>query len=373
MTSASSGGSPGPIKRIGVLTGGGDCPGLNAVIRAVTRRAILGYGWEVVGIEDGFQGVYEKRARALDLASVRELLTRGGTILGSSNRANPFAYPIKRADGTEEVRDVSDECLHNIRDLGIEALVVVGGDGSMTMAQGLYEKGLRVVGVPKTIDNDLAATDYTFGFNTAVEVATEAIDRLHTTAESHDRIILCEVMGRYAGWIAMASGLAGGADVILLPEIPYQIDRIVDAVKRRTASGVTYSIFVVAEGAKPAGGDVAVLRAADKTQQERLGGAAERLARELESRIEYEMRVTVLGHIQRGGTPTAFDRLLGTRYGVHAVDLIAQSGFGRVVNLRGNDIGSAPIIDACRKIKLIDPAGQLCATARAVGVELGAP
>lgn len=362
-------------KRIGILTGGGDCPGLNAVIRAVTKHAIGTYGWEVIGIEDGFQGLYERRYQELTLSSVRGLLVRGGTILGSSNRANPFKYPVRRPDGTEEIRDVSDEVLANLEALGLEALIAVGGDGTMVMSQGLIEKGARIVGVPKTIDNDLWATDYTFGFQTAVEIATEAIDRLHTTAESHDRIILCEVMGRYAGWIAMEAGLAGGADVILIPEIPYRLDRVVDAIMARRKRGITFSIIVVAEGARPEGGEHAVLRKADPTQQEKLGGAADRLARALiaSSRIgEPDVRVTVLGHVQRGGTPTAFDRLLGTRFGTAAVDLIAAGRMGQMVSLRGSRIESVSIQEASGRLKLIDPAGELCQVARHTGVELGA-
>ena len=359
--------------RIGILTGGGDCPGLNAVIRAVTKHAIGTYGWEVIGIEDGFRGLVDHRVQPLSLDKVRGLLTRGGTILGSTNRANPFKYPVKLPDGTEEIRDVSQVVLDNIVDLGLDALVAVGGDGTLSMANSLAERGARVVGVPKTIDNDLAATDYTFGFQTAVEVATEALDRLNTTAESHDRVMLCEVMGRYAGWIALAAGLAGGAEVVLIPEIPYETDRVVDAIIARHRRSISFAIVVVAEGARPRGGQVAVARQADPTQQEKLGGAAERLAGELSRRLtEHEVRVTVLGHLQRGGTPSPFDRLLGTRYGVAAVDLIGAGGFGRMVTLRGNSVGSVPIPEACGQLKLVDPDGELVRAARATGVEMGA-
>ncbi len=357
--------------RIGILTGGGDCPGLNAVIRAVTKHAILHYGWEVVGIEDGFRGLVEKTTQMLDLNKTRGLLTRGGTILGSTNRANPFKYPVKKPDGAEEIRDVSADVVKNLRELGVEALIAVGGDGTMSMARDLGAMGVQVIGVPKTIDNDLAATDYTFGFQTAVEIATEALDRLHTTAESHDRVMLCEVMGRYAGWIALASGLAGGADVILIPEMPYEIDRIVTALHERSRRGISFAIVVVAEGARPAGGQLAVVRAGDPTQLEKLGGAGDRLARELATRIDHEVRVTVLGHVQRGGTPSAFDRLLGTRYGVGAVDLVAQGAFGRMVALRGNEIGSVPIGEACGQLKLVSPDGELVRAARVTGVEMG--
>jgi 6-phosphofructokinase 1 len=358
--------------RIGILTGGGDCPGLNAVIRAVTRHAIADRGWEVLGIEDGFRGLVERKVQPLDLDKVRGILTRGGTILGSTNRANPFKYPVK-VDGREEVRDVSDTVIENLRGLGIEALIAVGGDGTMAMARDLGAKGARVVGVPKTIDNDLSATDYTFGFNTAVEIVTEALDRLHTTAESHDRLMICEVMGRYAGWIALTAGMAGGADIILIPEIPYRIGRVVEAIQARGRRGATFAILCISEGARPEGGSLSVVRAADPTRQEKLGGAGERLAGELSERLtEHEVRVTVLGHVQRGGTPTAFDRVLGTRYGIAAVDLIRDGGFGRMVTLRGNAVGSVEIAEACGQLKLVDPSGELAAAARATGVELGA-
>jgi ATP-dependent phosphofructokinase / diphosphate-dependent phosphofructokinase len=358
--------------RIGILTGGGDCPGLNAVIRAVTKHAISTYGWEVIGIEDSFRGLIEGHTRPLTIERVRGLLTRGGTILGSTNRANPFRYPVRLPDGREEVRDVSETVLANIRALELDAVVAVGGDGTMSMSHELGQRGARIIGVPKTIDNDLAATDYTFGFQTAVEIVTDAVDRLHTTAESHDRVMICEVMGRYAGWIALTAGLAGGADVILIPEIPYRIDRVVESITARHARGITFAIVVIAEGARPEGGELAVVRAADPTQQEKLGGAGERLAAELSRRLsDYEVRVTVLGHVQRGGTPSAFDRVLGTRFGTAAVDLIRDGGFGRMVTLRGNDVGSVPIIEACGKLKLVDPQGELVHSARATGVELG--
>jgi 6-phosphofructokinase 1 len=359
--------------RIGILTGGGDCPGLNAVIRAVTKHAINTHGWEVLGIEDGFRGLVDCRVQPLSLSNVRGLLTRGGTILGSTNRANPFKYPVKLADGSEEIRDVSQSVLDNVADLGIDALVAVGGDGTLSMSNELAAKGLKVVGVPKTIDNDLAATDYTFGFQTAVEIATEALDRLNTTAESHDRVMICEVMGRYAGWIAMAAGISSGAEVVLIPEIPYSLDRVVKAIVRRKKRNISFAIVVIAEGAKPQGGELAVLRKGDPTQQERLGGAGDRLALELGRRLaDHEVRVTVLGHLQRGGTPSAFDRMLGTRFGVAAVDLVAAGGFGRMVTLRGNTVDSVPILEAVGQLKLVDPAGQLVQAARATGVEMGA-
>ena len=358
-------------KRIGILTGGGDCPGLNAVIRAVVLHAHGTLGWDVIGIEDGFTGTYERRFVELSPHSVAQLVSRGGTVLGSSNRANPFAYPIKLPGGGEEIVDVSEECVANVLRLDLEGLVLVGGDGTMSIGQKLMAKGLKVVGVPKTIDNDLEATEYTVGFQTAVEVATEAVDRLHTTAESHDRIIICEVMGRYAGWIAMAAGLAGGAHAILIPEIQYDMDQVVRSIERRHAGGNTYSVLVVSEGARPMGGAYAVLTGGDATQQERLGGAGQRLAEEIGHRTGYDVRVTVLGHLQRGGSPCAFDRVLATRFGVKAVELLRDGRFGEVAALRAGQIVSAPMELAVSKLKRIDPAGELVLGARGLGVELG--
>jgi len=358
-------------KRIGILTGGGDCPGLNAVIRAVVKHATGTYGWEVIGIEDGFQGLYEQRYQDLRRERTRDLLTRGGTILGSSNRANPFAYPKKKSDGSEEIIDVSEDVIKHLEYLDLAALVSVGGDGTMAITHELHKRGIPVVGVPKTIDNDLEATDYTFGFQTAVETATEALDRLHTTAESHDRIIICEVMGRYAGWIAMTAGLASGADVILIPEIPYDIDRVVKCFHTRAARDLSYSIVVVAEGAVPKGGSRSVVAEGDQAGLERLGGAGARLAQEIAARCDYDVRVTVLGHVQRGGTPCAFDRVLGSRYGVAAVDLVAREEFGKVVALRGNAISAVDMDQAISKQKIVAPGGELVTSARALGVELG--
>ena len=358
-------------KRIGILTGGGDCPGLNAAIRAVVLHARGTLGWEVVGVEDGFAGMFEKRFVELTPRAVSGLIARGGTVLGSSNRANPFAYPCKTDGGGEEVRDVSDECVANMNHLGLEGLVLVGGDGTMGIGQKLAAKGLRVVGVPKTIDNDLEATDYTIGFQTAVEVVVEALDRLHTTAESHDRIIVCEVMGRYAGWIALEAGMAGGAHAILIPEIDYDVSVVADHLRARHGRGNSYSIIVVAEGAKPTGGGHAVVRSGDATQQERLGGAGERLVEALRAQVDYDMRVTVLGHLQRGGSPCAFDRLLATRFGATAVDLLAEGRFGQLAVLRGGAVMSAPLDQAVAKLKRIPPDGELVRAARALGISLG--
>ena len=359
-------------KTIGVLTGGGDCPELNAVLRAIVKHATEDHSWEVVGFEDGFQGIYERRYKFLRREDVRGLLTRGGTILGSSNKSNPFAYPVKVPGGGTEVRDVSADMVRTLRELDLAALIVVGGDGSMLFASGLWDRGgVPVVGVPKTIDNDLAATDVTFGFHTAVQVATDALDRLHTTAESHDRIMLCEVMGRDAGWIALYAGLAAGADIILIPEIPYDIDRIVACVRRRMVRGITYSLVVVSEGARPAGGAASVIEAGAVTHMPRLGGAADRLAEEIKKRVELEVRTTVLGHVQRGGTPVAFDRVLGTRFGVAAVDAVARGDFGKMVSLRGTEIVTVPFAEVAGKQRLVALDNEHIRVARTTGVELG--
>lgn len=358
--------------RIGILTGGGDCPGLNGVIRAVTLHARQTYGWEVLGIRNGFEGLYEEEYLDLNVQSVQHVLPRGGTLLGSSNRANPFAYPVKLPDGRVEIHDVSTRCMANLDKLDLHGLIVVGGDGSMSFASKFIQRGAtRIVGVPKTIDNDLEATDYTVGFQTAVEVVVEAIDRLHTTAESHERIMIVEVMGRYAGWIALTSGLAGGAHVVLIPEIEYDPERVIDAFDRRHGRGVSYSIAVVAEGARPRGGGHAVVTAGDATKQEKLGGAGVRIAEYIAANTEYEVRTTVLGHIQRGGSPCAFDRELATRFGVKAVELIAEGKFGHVAAMENGHLVAKPIEKAVKKLKLVDPAGELVRTAKSVGIELG--
>jgi 6-phosphofructokinase 1 len=358
--------------RIGILTGGGDCPGLNGVIRAVTLHARQTYGWEVVGIRNGFEGLYEQEYVELNTSIVAQILPRGGTMLGSSNRANPFAYPVKLPDGRVEIHDVSARCLSNLAKLDLHGLIIVGGDGTMSFGQKFIARGAtRIVGVPKTIDNDLEATDYTVGFQTAVEVVTEAIERLHTTAESHERIMIVEVMGRYAGWIALTSGLAGGAHVVLIPEIDYDPDRVMEAFHRRHGRGVSYSIVVVAEGAKPKGGALSVAVAGDATKQEKLGGAGQRLAELIMAKTEYEVRSTVLGHIQRGGSPCAFDRELATRFGVKAIDLIAEGKFGHVAAMENGKLVAKPIEKAVKKLKLVDPNGELVRTAKCIGIELG--
>ncbi len=360
------------IRKIAVTTGGGDCPGLNAVIRAVTRTAINDYGWEVVGIEDGFNGLLEDEIRLMDLNpdSVRGILPRGGTILGSTNRGHPFEFPVKQSDGSVVIEDRSDLLVKRMSQHGIDALVVIGGDGTQAIGQRLREKGLRIVGVPKTIDNDLNSTDYTFGFDTACNIVAESLDRLHTTAHSHDRAMFLEVMGRHAGWIALHGGLAGGAHAILLPEIPYDVNNIVNKIRERQARGRTYSIVVVAEGARPVGGEMAK-RLSPFTGKVQLGGAAERVAVEVANKIDLEVRVTSLGHIQRGGTPSHFDRVLGTRYGYHAVKLLGEGKYGRLCVLRGLSIEDVDIKEAIGAEKLVTPDGQIIRAARSIGVSFG--
>ncbi|MDU0457976.1 MAG: 6-phosphofructokinase [Geobacteraceae bacterium] len=360
------------VSTIGILTGGGDCPGLNAVIRGVVKSAIIRHGWNVIGIEDGFDGLLNPdKCRPLTLDSVRGILPRGGTILGTTNRGNPFEYPLEQ-DGRIVRVDYSDRVVDNIRQLGIDALVAVGGEGSIKIALGLWQKGVPVVGVPKTIDNDLRETDFTFGYNTALETATDALDKLHTTAESHHRVMILEVMGRYAGWIALESGIAGGADVILIPEIPFDIERICSAIKARSARGSRFSILVAAEGAFPMGGDRVVLQSASEKQAiERLGGIGQFVAKKIEQCLDMDVRVTVLGHLQRGGSPTTFDRALGSRFGTRAVQMIVDGEFGRMACLKGRSITSVPMEDAIRDLKLVDPQGEIVAAAEDLGIMLG--
>ncbi|HZD65900.1 MAG TPA: 6-phosphofructokinase [Acidimicrobiales bacterium] len=330
--------------RIGVLTGGGDCPGLNAVIRAVVRKGEVGYGDVILGFADGWRGVIEDRYEHLDVERCRGILPRGGTVLGTS-RTNPY-----RVEGGAAAVMATAEAEH------LEALIAVGGEDTLGVAHGLAQDGLPVVGVPKTIDNDLSATEVTFGFHTAVQIATDAIDRLHTTAESHDRVIVCEVMGRHAGWIATYAGIAGGAAEILVPEEPFDVDAICDTLTRRHHKGRFASIVVVAEGAKPKEGTLVVRTGeVDQFGHERLGGIGTVLAEEIERRTGFESRVTILGHIQRGGTPTAYDRVLATRYGVAAVEAVHDGAFDTMVALRGGGIVRAPLGEAVASLKVVDP------------------
>ncbi len=361
------------MKRIGVLTGGGDCPGLNAVIRAVVKTASLKYKYEVIGIEDGFDGlVLPNKTRILTSWNIRGILPIGGTILGTTNRANPFQYKVTKG-GKTEVKDISRKLMKKVQALGLEALVVIGGDGSLTIASELFTMGCPIVGVPKTIDNDILATDVTFGFNTAVETATEALDRLHTTAESHHRVMVVEVMGRYVGWIALETGIAGGADAILIPEIPFDIKKVCKKVNDRKKGGSRSSIVVVSEGAKPIGGEVSVLSVSEKGGgAERLGGIGNSVGLELCSGCTgMEVRVTVLGHLQRGGSPNAYDRILSTRFGVAAVDLIAHKRLGEMVCLKGQTIESVPLIEAVKDQKRVPTEEGMVKTAESIGICFG--
>lgn len=360
------------IKKIALLTGGGDCPGLNAVIRAATRTAILQYGYEVIGYKFGYRGLYNNDFIQLDLEAVSGILHRGGTILYSSNKDNLFDYSIEE-DGKIVKKDVSDVAVENLKKAGVDVLVVIGGDGTLTSARDFARKGVKVMGVPKTIDNDLASTDVTFGFNTAVGVATEALDRLHTTAESHHRIMILEVMGRNAGWIALESGIAGSADVILIPEIPYDLEKVVAKINDRKKQGKVFSIIVVAEGAKSKDGDVVISKIVeDSPDPVRLGGIANKLALDLERHIkDHEIRSTVLGHIQRGGNTSTYDRVLSTKYGVAAVDLINEGKFGNMVCLKGNEISYDSLENVIGKTKNVDPNGELVRVARSIGISFG--
>jgi len=359
-------------KTVALLTGGGDCPGLNAVIRGVVRTAILEHGWQVLGVADGFDGlVGTPRVRPLGLEDVRGILPRGGTILGTSNRGNPFQFPVER-DGEMVLEDVSDRVIEHFEHLGVSALIAIGGDGTLKIAHQLADKGMPVVGVPKTIDNDLSATDVTFGYHTAVSVVTEALDRLHTTAESHHRAIVVEVMGRDAGWIALESGLAGSADVILIPEIPYRIETVCDTIKRRSERGNRFSIVVVAEGAAPAGGSQIVqASAAQNLGVARLGGIAHQVATQLETCLDMETRVVVLGHVQRGGSPSHTDRILGTRFGVKAMELVAKGQWQQMVALHGTAVVAVPLADAVGRLNLVDPEGELVKVAESLGIGMG--
>jgi 6-phosphofructokinase 1 len=336
--------------KVGMLTGGGDCPGLNAVIRAVVRKGCFHYQDEFLGFMEGWRGLVEDKSMVLDLESVSGILPQGGTILRTS-RTNP----AKKSDGL-------DKCIATLKSHGIQALIAIGGDDTLSVAQKLHEKGIRVVGVPKTIDNDLSGTDYTFGFDTAVNVATAAIDRVHTTAEAHNRVMVVEVMGRDSGWIAMYSGIGGGADVILVPELPFDIDKVAETIQARHSRGRYFSIVVAAEGAKfssdpeTSHGDAVVADLGrDEFGHVRLGGIGNLLAREIEKRTGFETRAVVLGHIQRGGTPTAFDRVLATRYGIGAIDMVHRNESGTMAALRGNKIISVPLTEALAKNRKVDP------------------
>jgi len=337
--------------RVGILTGGGDCPGLNAVIRAVVRKGITVYGYDILGIKNGWLGLIEGKIIPLDLGSISGILPRGGTILGTS-RTNPF-----------KVEDGLGKIFSQVEKFEMDAVIAVGGEDTLGVANRLHERGLRCVGVPKTIDNDISGTDYTFGFDTAVTVVTEALDRLHTTAEAHHRVMVVEVMGRHAGWIAVEGGLAGGADIILIPEFPFDMPEICSQILKRRERGKLFSIVVVAEGAKPKDATL-VIQSTEKDSfgHVRLGGIGNVLAKEIEKCTGIETRVTVLGHVQRGGTPTAFDRVLATRLGIAAIDMVSQEKFGQMAALQGNKIVSVPLAEALARPKTVDE--DLYATAK---------
>jgi phosphofructokinase-like protein len=351
-----------PVKRIGILTGGGDCPGLNAAIRAVVKAAIGIHRLEVYGIENGFDGLIKKQVRPLALEDVRGILNKGGTILGATRRHNPFQY--REAGG--EV-DRSRSVLENAAQLGLDALVVLGGDGTLSIANRLWQMGLPLVAIPKTIDNDLCGTDVAIGFNTAVVTAMEALDKLHTTAESHHRVMVVEVMGNKAGWIALESGIAGGVDVILIPEIPFSIEKACEKVIERKSMVRPFSMIVVSEGARAIGREEVYV----DPNRRRLGGIAQAVAEEIEKRVELETRVLVLGHLQRGGSPNSFDRVLASRFGVHALRLIARGDFGKMVASRNGEVIAIPIQEGVAKLNLVDPECDLASTAEALGISLG--
>jgi 6-phosphofructokinase 1 len=356
-------------KKIGILTGGGDCPGLNAVIRAVVKASSR-LGWEVAGVRRGFDGILPPADLVpLTIESTRGILTWGGTILGAANKGQ-FTAKTGHGETGRIPEDLLRRATASLADLGISGLVCAGGDGTLTIAQQLFETGAPVVGVPKTIDNDLQATVITFGFDSAVACATDALDRLNTTAESHDRVIILEVMGRYAGWIAIHSGIAGGANVILIPEIPFNYDAVVRKIEAREQLGRRFTLIVVAEGAREEGGDY-VVKATEKNKEASLGGLGERVAAEIKRRTGKEVRTVVLGHLQRGGGPTTFDRLLATRYGVAAVQMIQRGEFGMMAALRPPDIVTVPIKDAIHKIRTVPPDGNVVQTARALGISMG--
>ncbi|MCE2903145.1 MAG: 6-phosphofructokinase [Gemmatimonas sp.] len=357
--------------RIAISTGGGDAPGLNAVIRAAVLSART-RGWDVLGIKRGFAGLLgEDEIVPLTVDSVRGIAGQGGTIIKTTNRGSPFAYPVQKPDGTWTNIDRSDELVENARNLGIEAIISIGGDGSLKIAQQLCTKGVRVVSVPKTIDNDVAGTITTFGFDTAVNTAMEAIDKLHTTAESHDRVMVLEVMGREAGFIALHAGVAGTADVILIPEIEWDLEKVCDKIMARDASGKRFSIVVVAEGSKPRGGHESIIGASLPGQDRRLGGIAERLGYDIQRITGKETRSMVLGHLQRGGSPTGYDRLLATRFGAAAVQAVAEKKWGHMVALQSPHLVTVPIEEVLKETKRVDPKHDIVQAARMIGISFG--
>ncbi len=365
--------NPETIKRIGLLTGGGDCPGLNAVIRAVTKTGISKFGLEVFGVEDGFLGLIENRIRPLSFDQVANILDRGGTILGTSNKADPARYAVTHdAAGQVVFADVTDRVIKNVAAHQLDALICVGGDGTMSGASRMVDRGLRFIGIPKTIDNDLMHTEVTFGFDTAVATATEAVDRIRTTASSHHRVMLVEVMGRDAGWIALHAGAAGGADIILIPEIPYKLETVCDHCLERSRRHRAYTLIVVAEGAMPVGGEVVVDRVVHESPDPiRLGGVSEVLCEQISERTRLEGRATILGHVQRGGKPTARDRVLATQFGYRAIEMLMAGELNRMVAMQNGRLTSVPISEVADQQRTVPPDHPLIAACRAVGVCFG--
>ena len=359
------------LKRIGILTGGGDCPGLNAVIRAVAKAALDG-GLEVCGIEDGYLGLIENRVRPMTFNDVSGILTRGGTILGSCNKANPAEYAVPDGNGGWEIQDVRDQVAQHYHQAGLDAMVVIGGDGTMSGAAELTGRGINIVGVPKTIDNDLWATEVTFGHDTAVQTAADALDKVHTTASSHHRVMVVELMGRYAGWLALHAGVGAGADVVLIPEIPFHMERVAEKCLSRSKGGKGFTIIAAGEGAKPVGGEQFVDQVVeDSPDPIRLGGAARFVAWQIQEMTGLDSRAIVLGHIQRGGTPTVYDRVLATRFGFHAFELLSEGHFDRMVVQQSNEITSVPIIEVANKVRTVPHDYQLVKAARAIGTIFG--
>ncbi len=362
-------------KRVLVVTGGGDCPGLNAVIRAIVKRASQEYNWEVLGSYQAFNGVLREPMEliVLDDKKVSGIHVKGGTIIGTTNKGGPFAWPIKDKDGKWTTVDRSDELIRKLQYQNIEAVINIGGDGSQRISQALYEKGLNIIGVPKTIDNDLSGTDFTFGFQTAVEISTDAVDKLVTTAESHNRIFILEVMGRDAGWIALNAAVAGGAEICLIPEIPYHIEKVMEKIHSRIIGGRGFVIIVIAEGAKPVGGTVVAQKSDEVGYYNlKLGGAGLRLKEELkQAGCEEDIRVTILGHLQRGGTPVAYDRILASQFGVKAFEMVLNGEYGRMVSYKHPKIVSIPLKEAIANYNYIKPDDQLLHTARGLGISFG--
>ncbi len=363
------------MKRVLVATGGGDCPGLNAVIRAVVKRAEQERDWEVIGSIESFNGILREptEIRVLDERSVAGIHVQGGTIIGSTNKGGPFAWPVKNTDGTWGYADRSDEMIRKLQYLGVDAVISIGGDGSQKISQALHEKGLKIIGVPKTIDNDLSATDFTFGFQTAVQIATEAVDKLVTTAASHNRVLVLEVMGRFAGWIALHAAIGGGAEVCLIPEIPYDLNKVLERLQARYSRGKGNAIVVVAEGAMPKDGDVTAEQSDEVGYKNvRLGGVAHKISYDLKKAgFEADLRETILGHLQRGGIPTAYDRILASQFGVKAFEMVLEGRFGEMVAYRHPDIISVPLSEAVDRPNLVSPDCDLVRTAKGIGISFG--